>query len=48
MLRITIDVNAPAEMAQGIKEILAMILEHWGDTRVIRVEEIRKENLNGR
>lgn len=48
MLRVTIDVNAPADMAQGIKEFLAMIVEYWGDTRVVSVEEIRKENKDVR
>lgn len=48
MLRVTIDVNAPGEIAQGVKEMLAMILEYWGDTKVVSVEEIRKDNRNER
>ena len=40
MLRITIDVNAPGGMAQAVKEDLAMLLERYGDTRVVKVEEV--------
>lgn len=39
MLTITIQVNAPAEQAMGIKEDLTMHLERWGDARVISVEQ---------
>ena len=42
MLKITIEVDAPAGQAIGIKEWLAMGLERWGDTHVVSVEEIRK------
>lgn len=38
MLRIVIDVDAPAESAQGVKETLAMELERFGDTRVVSVK----------
>lgn len=38
MLIITIEVNAPSGMAQAVKENLAMLLERYGDTRVVRVE----------
>lgn len=38
MLIITIEVNAPAGMAQAVKENLAMLLERYGDTRVVKVE----------
>ena len=42
---ITIQVNAPLHMAQGIKETLAMQLEKYGDTKVleIRAEETVKQ-----
>lgn len=40
MLRITINVNAPAANAQMIKESLAMFLERWGDSKVVEVKEI--------
>ena len=40
MLILTIQVDAPAGQAQGVKEQLAAILERWGDTRVVRVEEL--------
>lgn len=38
MLTITIEVNAPAGMAQAVKEDLAMLCERYGDTRVVEVE----------
>ena len=40
MLRVVIDVNAPADMAQSVKEVLAMWLEHWGNARVVSVKQI--------
>ena len=39
MLRITLEVEAPAEAAQGVKEQIAMELERYGDVRVVKVEE---------
>ena len=39
MLRITLEVDAPAEVAQGVKEQIAMELETYGDVRVVKVEE---------
>ena len=39
MLRIVLEVNAPAGQAIGIKEDLAMHLERWGDARVVSVEQ---------
>lgn len=44
MLRITIEVKAPAGMALAVKEDLAMILEKYGDTRVVSVEGVTNEN----
>jgi hypothetical protein len=38
MLVVTIEVNAPSGMAQAVKEHLAMLLENYGDTRVVKVE----------
>ena len=42
---ITVKVDAPLHMAQGIKEALAMQLERYGDTKVleIRAEETAKQ-----
>ena len=37
MLTITIQVNAPPDMAQAVKEALAMWLERYGDARVVSV-----------
>lgn len=42
MLRITVEVKAPAGQAIGVKEALAMYLEQFGDCRVISVEERRE------
>lgn len=39
MLIITIEVDAPAGQAIGIKEHLAMLLEQFGDTRVVDIKE---------
>lgn len=39
MLTITIKVDAPGCMAQGVKEHLAMELERFGDVRVVSVED---------
>lgn len=39
MLIITVEVNAPAGQAIGIKEQIAQDLERYGDTRVISIEE---------
>lgn len=40
MLIITIRVDAPAGMAQGVKESLAMFLERYGDSKVIGIKEV--------
>lgn len=37
MLRIVVEVSCHHSMAQGIKEHLAMVLERFGDTRVVEV-----------
>ena len=39
MLIITVQVNAPAGQAVGIKEDLAMYLERFGDARVVSAIE---------
>lgn len=39
MLIVTVKVNAPLGMAQGIKEVIAMDLEKYGDTKVISIKE---------
>ena len=43
MLTITIKVNAPLGMAQGVKEDLAMYLERYGDTHVASIVEEKPE-----
>lgn len=40
MLIITIEVNAPAGRAIGIKEAIAQDLEKYGDVRVTDIKEI--------
>lgn len=45
MLRITVEVDAPAGQAIGVKEQIAMALERWGDTVVVSVEEITPEQI---
>lgn len=45
MLTITIEVDAPAGMAQGVKEHLAMCLEGYGDTRVVSIREDEPEQM---
>lgn len=45
MLRIVIEVDAPAGQAIGVKEDLAMYLERFGDSRVVDVEEIIPEQM---
>ena len=45
---ITIKVDAPLFMAQGIKESLAMQLEQFGDAKVIEIrdeETVKQEEL---
>lgn len=45
MLIITIEVDAPTGHAIGIKEQLAMMLERYGDTRVVEVREIAPKQM---
>lgn len=39
MLTVVIQVNAPGWAAQAVKEHLAMVLEPFGDSRVVEVKE---------
>lgn len=48
MLTITIKVNAPLGAAIGIKEHLAMVLERFGDTRVVDIREDVPEQMTMR
>lgn len=45
MMTITIQVNAPPDAAQGVKEALAMWLERYGDARVVSVTVDRPEQM---
>lgn len=42
-LTITVEVNAPGYMAQGMKERIAMDLERYGDVRVVLIKETKPE-----
>lgn len=46
MLTITIEVNAPAGQAIGIKEHLAMELERFGGVRVVDIREDLPEQIS--
>ena len=43
MYAVIINVNGPLGQAIGIKEWLAMMLEPFGDVRVVKIEEIKPE-----
>jgi len=43
VLIVTLQVNAPAGQAIGIKEQIAQDLEKYGNTRVLSIEEKREE-----
>lgn len=45
MLRITIEVEAPAVDAQGAKEAIADDLEKYGDVRVVQVQEVHPRQM---
>lgn len=45
MLRITIEVEAPAVEAQGAKEAIAADLEKYGDVRVVQVQEVQPRQM---
>lgn len=45
MLRITIEVEAPAVDAQGAKEAIAADLEKYGDVRVVQVQEVHPRKM---
>jgi hypothetical protein len=40
---VTIEVDAPAGQAIGIKEDLAMYLEQFGDARVVEVRDVAEQ-----
>ena len=46
MLRIVMEVDAPPGQAIGIKEHLAMVVEQFGDTRVVSVEELLPKQMS--
>ena len=42
MLILTVQVNCASRHIPGIKEALAMILERWGDVRLVDVREAQR------
>lgn len=42
MLIVTIEVDAPEGLSIAVKEQLAMLLERYGDTRVVSVKSDRR------
>ena len=46
MLTITIQVEAPAGTAQGVKEDLTTYLERFGDARVVEVREWAPQQMD--
>ena len=40
------EVDAPPGQAIGIKEVCAMMVEQFGDTRVISVEEVMPRQMS--
>lgn len=45
MLIITMQVDAPSGSAQGVKEALAMFAEYFGDTKILKIEEVEPEQM---
>lgn len=45
MLTIVVQVDRPAGQAIGVKEQVAMALEHIGDVRVVSVTEVLPEQM---
>lgn len=41
MIRIVMEVNAPPDAIQGIKEIMAMYCERFGDSRIVSIQTDR-------
>lgn len=46
MLELVFQADCPAEMIGGINEAVAMLLEQWGDVRLIQVRELQHEQLS--
>ena len=45
MVKITVTVDCPSWLVQGVKEALAEYLEAFGDTKVVSIEEERPEQM---
>lgn len=46
MLELVFQADCPAEMIDGVNEAVAMLLEQWGDVRLVRVRELLPEQLS--
>ena len=44
-MRIVIEVDAPADATQGIKESLCMAIERWGTGRVVEITAKEPEQM---
>lgn len=42
-LLLTFELNCPEDDIPGVKEALAVILEWWGDVRLVSVREVRED-----
>lgn len=45
MLIITVQVDAPQGAAQAVKEALAQYCEYFGDSKVVKIEEVFPEQI---
>ena len=45
MLKVLLEIDRPTGQAIGVKEQVAMALEHIGDVRVVSVTETQPEQL---
>lgn len=46
MLELVFQADCPSELIGGVNEAVAMLLEQWGDVRLVRVRELLPEQLS--
>lgn len=46
MLELVFQADCPSEMINSINESVAMLLEQWGDVRLVRARELLPEQLS--
>lgn len=44
-MRIVIEIDAPADAVQGVKESVCMALERWGDGKVVEIIATEPEQM---